>query len=102
MRSKRYAFKCGGESENKIKGIIKSNSKNIRLEEYIKRLYRDDYERECDNYILRSVDHEIYLQKIKKSSLSLFDDKRCYINETQSILLKVLLQLNNSESKRKI
>ena len=27
----------------------------------------------------------MYLQKIKKTSLSFFDDKRCYINETESI-----------------
>ena len=26
----------------------------------------------------------MYLQKIKKSTLSLFDDKRCYKNETES------------------
>ena len=26
----------------------------------------------------------MYLQQIKKLSLSIFDDKRCYINETES------------------
>ena len=28
----------------------------------------------------------MYLQKVRKSILSLFDDKRCYINETESLL----------------
>ena len=27
------------------------------------------------SYILRSLNHEMYLQKIKKSSLTFFDDK---------------------------
>ena len=26
----------------------------------------------------------MYLQEVKKSTSSLFDDKRCYINETES------------------
>ena len=26
----------------------------------------------------------MYLQKVNKSKLSIFDDKRCYINETES------------------
>ena len=32
------------------------------------------YQKECSNYILRSLNHEMYLQKAKKSTLSLFDD----------------------------
>ena len=27
----------------------------------------------------------MYLQKTKKTSLSMFDDKRCYLSETESI-----------------
>ena len=38
----------------------------------------------CDNYILKSINHEMVLHEIKKSTLSIFDDKRCYINETES------------------
>ena len=34
---------------------------------------------ECNNYILRSLNHEMYLQQIKKSALSQFEDNRCYI-----------------------
>ena len=26
----------------------------------------------------------MYLQKVNKSTLSIFEDKRCYVNETQS------------------
>ena len=84
LRSKMYAFKCGGDSKNKLKGISKSQSKNIKFEEYKKCLDGEEYQRECDNYIIRSINHEMVLQKVKKSTLSIFDDKRCYINNIES------------------
>ena len=40
--------------------------------------------KECDNYIIRSFKHEMYLQLVQKSTLSAFDDKRCYINIFES------------------
>ena len=84
LRSKMYAFKCGDDSKNKLKGISKSQSKNIKFEEYKKCLDGEDYQQECDNYIKRSINHEMFLQKTKKSTLSIFDDKRCYINNIES------------------
>ena len=45
----------------------------------------EKYQWECKNYLLRSINHEMYLQEVKKSTLSIFDDKRCYINETETI-----------------
>ena len=33
LRSMMYAFKCGYDSKNKLKGISKSQSKNIKFEE---------------------------------------------------------------------
>ena len=85
LRSKMYAFKCGNDSKNKLKGCSKSQSKHIKFEEYKKSLDGEEYQRECNNYILRSNNHQMHLQEIKKSTLSQFDDKRCYINETESI-----------------
>ena len=87
LRSKAYSFKCKNkiESKNKVKGISKSQSKHIKFEEYYSFLFGGEYQKDCDNYIIRSLNHEMYLQKVKKSTLSLFDDKRCYINETESI-----------------
>ena len=87
LRSKAYSFriKNNDENENKIKGISKSQSKHFKFEEYYNCLFGGEYQKECDNYIIRSLNHEMYLQKVKKSTLSLFDDKRCYINETQNI-----------------
>ena len=85
LRSKMYAFKCGGDSKNKLKGISKSQSKHIKFEEYKKCLDGEEYQHECDKYIIRSIIHEMVLQKVKKSTLSIFDDKRCYINNIKSL-----------------
>ena len=80
-----YAFKSGHENKNKLKGISKSYSKNIKFEEYKKCLDGEKYENECDNYILISISHEMYLQTIKNSSLSIFDDKKNYLSNIKSL-----------------
>ena len=85
LRSKMYAFKCGNDSKNILKGISKSESKNIKFVEYYNCLFGREYQRECDNYIIRSINHDMVLQKVKKSTLSIFDDKRCYINNIENI-----------------
>ena len=87
LRSKAYSFKCknNDENKNKIKGISKSQSKHIKFEEYYNCLFGKKYQRECSNYIIRSINHEMILQEVKKSTLSLFDDKRCYINNIKSM-----------------
>ena len=84
LRSKMYAFKCGNDSKNKLKGVSKSQSKNIKFEEYKKCLDGEEYQQECDNYIIRSINDEMVLQKVKKLTLSIFDDKRCCINNIES------------------
>ena len=84
LRSKMYAFKCGDDSKNKLKGISKSQSKNNKFEDNKKCLDGEDYQQECDNYVLRSINHEMVLQKVRKSTLSIFDDKRCYINNIEN------------------
>ena len=83
-----YAFKCGYDSKNKLKGVSKSQSKHYKFEEYYNCLFGGEYQKECDQYNIHSLNHGMYLQQVKKSTLSLFDDKRCYINETESLPLK--------------
>ena len=87
LRSKAYSSKCkdNKEDKNKIKGVSKSQSKHIKFEEYYNCLFGKEYQRECNNYIIRSINHEMVLQEVKKSTLSLFDDKRCYINNIESM-----------------
>ena len=80
LRSKAYSFKCKDniESKNKRKGISKSQSKHIKFEEYYNCLFGGEYQKESNNYIIRSINHEMVLQEVKKCTLSIFDDKRCY------------------------
>ena len=86
MRSKVYAFKCKYdiEDKNKLKGISKSQSRKIKFQEYYNCLFGKDFIKECENYSLRQINHEMYLQLVQKSTLSFFDDKRCYINNIES------------------
>ena len=79
-----YAFKCGEDSKNKSEGICNSQSKNGKFNDCKKCLDGEKYQKEFDNYNLRSLNHELYLQLVKKSTLFVFDDKRCYINESES------------------
>ena len=87
LRSKAYSFKCENNDENKIKikRISKSQSKHNKFGEYYNCLFGKEYQKECNNYIIRSINHEMILQEVKKSTLSIFDDKRCYINDTETI-----------------
>ena len=84
LRSKMYAFKCGNDSKNKLKGVSKSQSKNLKFEEYKICLDGEELENECINYILKSINHNMFMQGIKKTALSIFDDKRCYINNIEN------------------
>ena len=85
LRIKMYAFNCGDDSKKKLKGVSKSQSKNIKFEEYKKCLEGEEYQRECNKYFIRSINHEKVLQEVKKSTLSIFDVKRFYINNIESI-----------------
>ena len=79
-----YSSKCGDGIKNKLKGISKPQSKHIKFEEYKNCLDGEGYQKDSDDYIIPSINHEMYLQKVKKSTLSLFDDNRCFKNETES------------------
>ena len=65
LRSKAYSFKSNDntESKNKIKGISTSQPKHIKFEEYYNCLFGGEYHKEGYNYIIRSLNHEMYLQK---------------------------------------
>ena len=59
------------ESIKKIKEIFKSQSKHIKFEEYRKCLDKEEYQRECNKYILCSNNHEMHLQELKKSEIGI-------------------------------
>ena len=54
------------KTQTKSKELVNVKSKNIKFEEYKKCLDGEKQQEECDNYVLRSVNHEMYLQKLKK------------------------------------
>ena len=60
-----YAFKCGDDSKNKPKGVSKSQSKHNKFDEYYNCLFGGEYQQECVNFIIRSLNHEMYLQRVK-------------------------------------
>ena len=59
------AFKCESDSKSNLKGISKPSkqSKNFNFEDYKKLLEAEAYQKECDNYIIRSLIHEMFSQK---------------------------------------
>ena len=61
-----------------MKGVFKSQWKHFKFEVYKKCPDANDYKLKCDNFIIRSMNHEMYLQRLFKSTLSPFDDKCCY------------------------
>ena len=61
LRSKAYLYKCGCEISNKLKGISKSQSKNIKFEEHYNCVFGGDYQRECDNCVIRPINHNLFL-----------------------------------------
>ena len=75
LRSKMYAIKGGDDSKNRLKGIFKSYSKKNKFEGYCNCLFGGENQQECDNYLIRSINHEMKFPRVKKSTLCQFDDK---------------------------
>ena len=58
LRRKNYVFKCGNDSKIKSKGIFTSYSKNIKFDEYKKSSDGSRYQKECDTYLICSINNE--------------------------------------------
>ena len=69
LRSKMYSFKCGDDSKKKLKKIPNSQTKHIEFEEYKKCLDGKEYQKYCNIFILRSINHEMHLQELKKINI---------------------------------
>ena len=85
FRSQAYSFNCNDGNTNKLKVISESQSRHIGFEQYKKCLDGKKYQKECDDYILKSINHDMYLQRVCKTTLSIFDNKRNYIKSTKSL-----------------
>ena len=64
-----YAFKCGDNDRNKLKIIFNTQPKHIKFENYKKCLFSEKYQKVYNIYILRSINHDMYLQEVKKISI---------------------------------
>ena len=91
LRSKWHAFNFGDDSKIKLKGIAESQTKKIKFKENKICLDGEENVYEFDNFILRSINHDMYLQKKRKSTFCIFDDKRNYLD---NIILKVCLGIS--------
>ena len=69
-RSKMYAFIFGNDKKVNLKGICHSQPKITKLEEFKNCLVGGDYQKECENYIILPFNHEMYLQRLLKSTVS--------------------------------
>ena len=76
-----YSFNFGGDCENKARRLSKSYSKEFQFQEYKNCLDGREYQRECNTYIFRSINHEMYLQILQESTLSIFE--RIYLNKKE-------------------
>lgn len=81
LRSKMYAFSCDGKEDKRAKGIAKVvDKKELRLQHYKNTLF-DETSVTSEMNIIRSHDHTIYCEKISKTGLSCFDDKRYLLDD---------------------
>ena len=74
-----------GEEVKKAKGIGRSVTKNeITFKDYQRVLETTLPQRHAMTTI-RSKDHNLYIQKLEKTSLSLFEDKRYWLDHYVSV-----------------
>ena len=90
LRSKAYSFRRNDRNTNNLKGISKSQSKNVKFEEYYSCLFRGEFQKQCDNYPILSLKHEMYLQKVK-----IIRDLNLMIKCVSKIILKINLGIEN-------
>ena len=61
------------------------NREKTELEETYNCLFEGKYQKESDNDITKSINHDMYLQKVRKNTLSAFVEKRCYLNQVENV-----------------
>ena len=84
LRSNSCSFKDGYDRKKTLKCVSKSQAKHKKFENFKKSLDGEKYQEDCKNYFLRSINVEMYLQGVKKTTLSFFDDKRLYESKIES------------------
>ena len=64
--------------------FVSLNQKTLNLGILKNGLDGNELQQDCDNDSIRSINHGIDLQRLRKSTLSPFHEKKCYINQMES------------------
>ena len=75
LRAKMYSMIYAGNENNTAKGIGRNYLRTVKHDNYKRCLFDCETTRAVNNTI-RSHDHELYSEKVRKVGLSPFDDKR--------------------------
>lgn len=77
LRAKMYSLQlCDGSEKKTAKGVSKSVIKNQLKQSMYKDCLLNRFRYNHGMTLVRSHNHELFCDKIKKTSLSCFDDKR--------------------------
>ena len=68
-----------------MKGVSKSQTKKFEFQDYYNCVFGEKHQKVSNNYILNSINHGMYLQKVSKTTLLAFDEKCCCLKEYESI-----------------
>ena len=62
LGSKTYSCRCGIVFAKIVKGFYKSQPKIMKLEENYNCLFGGEYQKNCDKYFIKSINHDIFFQ----------------------------------------
>lgn len=85
LRAKMYSFVCNETEQKRAKGISKVTVKKDLKHAHYKNTLLKETKMTSSMTAIRSHSHKLFCEKIKKTSLSAFDDKRYLINATESL-----------------
>ena len=84
LGSKAYSFKGTDKNTKNLRSFSKSKAKNIEFQEKFNCFFGGEYQKEWDIYPMRSIYLQRYFGKLTKISLSGFDEKRKYLNNSET------------------
>jgi len=89
IKSKMYRFECDdGHEKGTAKGIGKNIAKKIGIDQYRNILFETDINKKKMSVkmnVLRNNNHVIVATTINKTGLTVYDDKRYYLNSVDSL-----------------
>lgn len=84
LRSKLYSLKLKEKAIQRAKGVKESGMADISFADFQKCLH-EEHAKDCKFKSIRSFDHKLYTVNSKKIAINPFEDKRFYLNATNSL-----------------